>query len=359
MAWKIVDHITIYRDRSWYAAHPCIVRTSSGDLLTLFHRSTDLGYAHHAHPLFDLRACRSIDDGASWEEQHLVTCDPLGGVLDFGAHTLQDGSVFLHAATVELVPQGRSTSELRDWVSQPGIPFWIRSLDDGHTWTDPVRFPRLPEGFWGSPADNSGVCRSQLLQFPDGQILLPGKATDTMAEFRYFGMIQSSHDSGETWSYGGRIAEDTVAHFSEPAIHRTPSGRIMVLFRLHPNLPDDKDCRLAIVQSDDGGTTWTPWKRTTMKGCPGHLLGLRDSRIFATVGTRWAGQRGCLARVIDPEGSDIDDAPDIIVRADSSDNDCGYPWALQLSDEHVIVVYYYTYPDGTRGIEGTILEERT
>ena len=95
-----------------------------------------------------------------------------------------------------------------------------------------------------------------------------------------------------------------------------------------------------------------------MQGCPGHLLGLRDGRIFATVGTRWEGQRGCLARVLEPEGGDLDDAPDIQVRSDSSGSDCGYPWALQLRDGRVLVVYYYTYADGVRGIEGSILEER-
>ena len=111
-------------------------------------------------------------------------------MIDFGTHTLRDGSIFLHASTVELVPQGSTTFSHTAWLSRPGIPFWTRSRDDGGT-----------------------------------------------------------------WEYGGRIAEDAVAHFSEPAIYRTPGGRILVLLRCHPRQPHDTQCRLALVTSDDAGAT--------------------------------------------------------------------------------------------------------
>lgn len=358
MAWNVVEHVTIYRHADWYAAHPNVIRTPAGDLLALFHRSPDLGHAHHGHPLFDVRACRSRDEGATWGPAELVTCDPLGGVIDFGTHPLRDGSIFLHASAAELVPDGPTTPAHTAWSSRPGIPFWIRSRDDGRTWSEPVRFPRLPEGIWGHPAEHSGVSRSQLVELPGGRILLPSKATEQPDGGQpFFGMLRTSPDNGETWEYGGRIATDEVAHFSEPAIHRTPGGRILVLLRCHPRQPHDTQCRLALVTSDDDGASWSPWRFTSMKGCPGHLLGLRDGRILATVGTRWEGQRGCLARVLEPEGGDLDDAPDIQVRSDSADSDCGYPWALELRDGRVLVVYYYTYADGVRGIEGTILAE--
>ena len=358
MSWRVVDHLTIYREEGWYGAHPNIVRTPPGDLLVLFHRSPHLGYSHHGHPLFDVRACRSADGGQSWGPAQFVTVDPLGGVLDFGTHTLSDGSLFLHASTVELVPKD-GEGHGSEWVARPGIPFWVRSRDDGHTWTEPRRFPPLPDAVWGHPASHSGVCRSGLLALPDGRLLMPSKATghpDGSPPF--FGMCRVSTDLGENWEYGGRIAEDPVAHFSEPAIHRTPGGRILVLFRCHPGRKvANLDVFLARVCSDDGGQTWSAWEPTTMRGCPGHLLGLKDGRIFATVGTRWEGQRGCMARVLEPEGEDLDTAPDLVLRSDSHDRDCGYPWAVELEDGRVLVVYYYVYSDGHRGIEGTVVEE--
>lgn len=357
MSWRVVDHITIYKEMGWYSAHPTLVRTPVGDLLAFFHRSPDHGYSRHGHPLFDIRVCRSSDEGKTWSAPQFVTADPLGGVVDFGTHTLPDGSIFLHASTVELLPNKAQPHGA--WISRAGIPFWVRSRDEGHTWTEPVRFPALPDAVWGHPASHSGVCRSGILDMPAGRLLMPSKATENPeGHMPFFGMLRVSTDMGETWTYGGRIAKDPVAHFSEPAIHLTPQGRILILFRCHPfpNAPAD-EVHLAMVESEDDGETWSLWRPTTIMGCPGHMLGLRDGRIFVTVGTRWEGQRGCLARVLDPEGNDMEVSPDIVIRADSHDADCGYPWAVQLSDDRVLIVYYYVYQDGNRGIAGTIVEE--
>ena len=357
MSWRVVEHITIYHEADMYGAHPNVVRTPQGELLALFHRSPFIGGGHHGHPLFDVRACRSADEGQTWGPPELITADPLGGVIDFGTHTLADQSIFLHASTVELVPREGTDHTVREWISRPGIGFWVRSCDQGRTWTHPVRFPPLPDAVNGDPAEHTGVCRSGLLELPEGRLLLPSKATDKPDGAQpFFGMIRVSRDGGETWEYGGRIAQDEVAHFSEPAIHLTPSGRILVLFRCHPGRPGQPPF-LAEVYSDDGGQTWSPWRQTTMQGCPGHLLGLKDGRIFATVGTRWPGQQGCLARVLDPEASDLDRAPDLVIRSDSRDSDCGYPWSVELQDGRVLVVYYYVYQDGLCGIEGTVVEE--
>lgn len=363
MTWRVIDHVTIYREEGWYGVHPSVVRTPSGDLLALFHRAPFLGYPHHNHPLFDVRACRSTDDGQAWSPAELVTIDPLGGVLDFGTHTLSDGSIFLHASTIELV-QADDVAHGTSFVARWGIPFWVRSRDDGHTWTEPVRFPPLPDAVWGHPASwtqadtNSGVCRSGLLALPDGRLLMPSKAADNADGAQpHFGILRVSDDLGETWSYGGRIVEDPETHFTEPAIHMTPGGRIIVLYRRHPMPIRRGWWTLGLVESSNGGESWSTWRPTTVKGHPGHMLGLRDGRIFVTVGTRWPGQRGCTARVLEPEGSDLDSAPDLVVRADSLEGDTGYPWSVELNDGRVLVVYYYTYPDGQRGIEGTVVEE--
>ena len=63
-------------------------------------------------------------------------------------------------------------------------------------------------------------------------------------------------------------------------------------------------------------------------------------------------------QIADPEGTDLESTPEVVIRSDSIDGDCGYPWAVQLEDGRVLVVYYYVHPDGVRGIEATTLEER-
>ncbi len=381
MSWKVVDRMTIYHEIGMYALCPNVVRTPSGDLMVFFQRAPHLGYPHHDHPLFNVQACRSQDEGQTWSKASLITSDPLGGINDRGVHTLSDGSIFIHCSCTELVPSEGAEAHGADWVSRPGKPFWVRSQDDGHTWSAPERFPPVPDAVWGHPATHSGVCRSGLIELPDGRLLMPSKATDRPdGSMPCFGMLRVSHDMGATWEYGGRIAEDPVAHFSEPAIHRTPSGRILVIFRCHANQPQDRDERLplrdrqynsrfqALVTSDDDGATWTPWRRS-VHGYPAHMLGLRDGRIFLTVGTRWDGQSGCLARVLDPEGSelettpiqetapDLENGPDVIVQSDSFSHDCGYPWSVELNDGRVLVVYWHHYPDNHCGIEGAILAE--
>ena len=305
MGWNVVDRFTIYHEEGFYALSPNVIRTPGGHLLVTFQRATHVGFVNHEHPLCNVQACRSENEGRTWSESRLVTVDPRGGVMDRSAHTLPDGSIFLHCSCTEFVPAEGQGDDAKDWVVQAGKPFWVRSRDDGHTWSNPVRFPPLPDAIWGHPTQHSGVSRSGLLAHPDGRLLLPSKATDITEEFRYFGMLRVSHDMGETWEYGGRIAEDPVAHFSEPAIHRTASGRILVLFRCHANSPQNRDESIplrdrqynsrfqALVMSDDDGETWTPWKRS-VHGYPSHMLGLRDGRIFLTVGTRWDGNRVVL-----------------------------------------------------------------
>jgi len=255
----------------------------SGNLLATFQRAPHLGYPHHEHLLFNIQSCWSEDEGHTWSEARLVTADPFGGVMDRGVHILPDGSIFLHSSCTELVPAAGGVAHGTAWTVRRGKPFWIRSCDDGHTWSAPTRVPPLPDAVWGHPAQHSGVSRSGLLVLPDDRLLLPSKATDlTTSEFRYFGMMRVSRDMGETWEYGGRLAEDPVAHFSEPTIHRTLSGRILVFFRCHPGKLGPAIVRdqgfdgsfvedpqfvgrfLALVYSDDDSETWSSWRLTTI-----------------------------------------------------------------------------------------------
>ena len=233
MSWRVTERMTIYREQGFYALSPCVNRTPGGDLLMTFQRAPHVSLPNHKHPLFNVQACRSSDEGQTWSDAYLVTIDPLGGVMDRSCHTLPDGSIFLHSSCSELVPAEGSPAHGRDWTVRFGMPFWVRSTDDGYTWSKPVRFPPLPDAINGHPSEHTGVSRSGLLAMPDGRLFLPSKATDISHEFRYFGMLRISRDMGETWEYGGRICEDPVAHFSEPTIHRTPSGRILVLYRCH------------------------------------------------------------------------------------------------------------------------------
>lgn len=385
MAWHVADKTTIYREAGWYAAHPNVVRTPGGDLMVLFRRCPDLRCSHHAHPLFDVRACRSRNEGGSWSAPALAVSNPRGGMGDFGTHSLPDGSMYLHGSSLELVPEeavdarapwqgpaehgdllptaeNERRSDYNRWKVLYGPPLSAHSLDDGHTWSTPRPLEPLPDAVYGHPAAHCGASRSGLLALADGRLLMPGKATDRPDGGQpYFGMLRVSADAGRHWTYGGRIAEGPEIHFSEPAIHQTPAGRILVIFRCHlPRAAGEpfRQPRLAVVGSDDGGRNWSAVHVTAIEGSPAHMLPLSDGRILLTYGTRWTGQQGCCARVLEPEGRDLETAEVIRVRSDSYGfPDCGYPWSAQLRDGAVLVVHYHVYSDHVRGIEGTILRE--
>ena len=73
---------------------------------------------------------------------------------------------------------------------------------------------------------------------------------------------------------------------------------------------------------------------------------------------RGPGGGDLLPSVLDPEGADLDTAPESIIAADGNSPDCGYPWSVELNDGRVLVVYWHHYPDNHRGIEGAILAEQ-
>ena len=155
MSWEVTDRMTIYREEGFYALSPCVNRTPNGDLLMTFQRAPHIGMANHKHPLFNVQACRSSDEGRTWSDAYLVTIDPLGGVMDRSCHTLPDGSIFLHSSCSELVPVEGSEAHGLDWTVRFGMPFWVRSTDDGHTWSKPVRFPPLPDAINAHPSEHT------------------------------------------------------------------------------------------------------------------------------------------------------------------------------------------------------------
>jgi hypothetical protein len=62
------------------------------------------------------------------------------------------------------------------------------------------------------------------------------------------------------------------------------------------------------------------------------------------------------ARILNPDCTDFETAPEIVLRDDGGNADLGYPWSVQLDDKRVLVTYYYNIGDGYRHIAGTILE---
>ena len=136
-----------------------------------------------------------------------------------------------------------------------------RSHDNGETWGKPHRVPP-PEGIgWATSAP--------ILQLPGGELILPvyfwqqGKKSKS-------GLVRSNN-GGRTW--GGFAVIDPESdheHDSEPHIIRLPDGRLFTTLR---------PC-MCQSYSSDNGHTWTTSTRTGFEGhAPYHLV-TRDGLLL-------------------------------------------------------------------------------
>ena len=136
----------------------------------------------------------------------------------------------------------------------------------------------------------------------------------------------------------------------EPALYRTPSGKIICLIRT-ANLDD----HLVTAESTDNGRTWSPWRKREVIGHPYTPVPLPDGRVLLIYGYRHE-PYGIRARLLEPECGDIDTAPEFVIRDDGLGTDLGYPWGTVLSDGRVLAVYYIYGQDGIRHIAGSVLK---
>lgn len=162
--------------------------------------------------------------------------------------------------------------------------------------------------------------------------------------------LLASADAGHTWHYQCVIASSNEASFNETSLYETPAGEIVAFLRT-ANLDD----HTAVARSRNGGRSFEPWQDTGWQGHPHHAVRLEDNRALLVYGYRHP-PYGIRARLLNPECTDVDRAPEFVLRGDGGGTDLGYPWAIVLPGRRVLVVYYFQKDNGTRHIAGTWLE---
>ncbi len=364
---KIKD-IVIYRDSLFYSSFPSVVKRPDGEILVAFRRAPNRKYfgdkgISHTDPNSYLVMVRSTD-GENWtKEPELIYAHPFGGSQDPCLLQLRDGTLLCTSygwspvridadsllnrefPTIEKKHAGASA-----YTFLGG--YLVRSTDGGQTWQGPFYPPHI------SPEINSNILgkpipaynRGALCEGKNGRIYWVVAAKDSWSPEKTSTHLIISDDKGLSWKYSCPVAIDKKISFNETSVYETPKGNLVAFLRT-ANMPERLSC---IARSTDGGKSFK-WQSAGFYGYPLHALKLPDNRVLLTYGYRHK-PNGIRCRILNPECTDYETAPEFVIRDDGGTSDLGYSWSVQLDEHRVLVIYYMNIENGIRHIAGTILE---
>lgn len=359
---KIRDFV-IYEDPSFYAAFPSVIKNEDGEIIVAFRRAPDRKVfsesgTTHVDPNSYLVLVRSRDNGLSWsKDPELISAYPFGGSQDPCLLKLKDGTLLCTSYAWAFI-RG-DVQDLKQPVFAHGNNvvflggYLMRSSDMGNSWDGPFYPPRIPPEVKYSalgkplPAYNRGA----LWEARDGRICwVVAASTDPDDLRRTSNHLLISEDKGFSWQYSGPVAEDDEAAFNETSIYETPEGDLVAFIRTAGL--DDQAC---IARSTNGGNSFKAWGKMGFQGHPLQAVRMPDNRVFLVYGYRHE-PYGIRARILNAECTDYRTAVEIIIREDGGSTDIGYPWAVMLDDNRILVTYYFNIENGTRHIAGSVLE---
>lgn len=375
---KKLQDITIYKDPFYYVAFPSCVTLDNGEILLTCRRALDPRYLLTDNAPDDLR--NKITHVEARSHQAFIKLDqnanPIGEAQAVPLNTQaadQDGSLIK-------LSSGRIILSAFSWYPFPppfadlvksykrhfhGTPdttgsnylMWgayARYTDDnGQTWSPHQYLPAIPDADDIIPGKRpllGGAVRGLPVE-NDGEILIPSYTSPRQGA-KSAAYAFASSDNGDTWSFRSYVAQDenNQVDMHEPAFYNTPSGKIICFIRT-ANFDD----HLVTAESTDNGHTWSAWKKRNIIGHPYTPIRLPDNRVLLVYGYRHE-PFGIRARLLDPECTNIDTAPEFVIRDDGLGKDLGYPWGCVLPDGRVLVTYYFYTEDGIRHIAGSIVE---
>jgi sialidase-1 len=358
---KIRDFV-IYQHPQFYSSFPSVIKNDDGEILVAFRRAPERKIfrekgSNHVDPNSYLVLVRSRDEGKSWTEPELMYAHPFGGSQDPCLLKLKDGTIICTSYGWALVREDGIPNLKKPYLEAGGTIFlggyYVRSVDNGKTWQGPYYPPNIhPEIKYSAigeplPAYNRGA----LWEGKDGRIFwVVAAGTDAEKPRKTSNYLLISDDKGHTWEYSCLVAEDETAAFNEASIYETPQGDLVAFLRTAGL--EDQAC---VARSTDGGKSFGPWQKMGFKGHPLQALRLPDDRVFLVYGYRHK-PYGIRARILNAECTDYETADEIIIRTDGGSTDIGYPWAVMLNDNQVLVTYYFNIENGTRHIAGSILQ---
>ena len=356
-----VKDIVIYEDPMFYSSFPSIVKKENGEYVLAFRRAPERKIfgekgSNHVDPNSFLVKVTSRD-GINWSESpELIYAHPFGGSQDPCLLQLRDGTLLCSSYGWAFVrPDGLPNLKTPYFDTGNNAVFLggyvLKSTDGGNKWDGPYYPPNIePEvniSALGTPVP--AYNRGAMYEGKDGKVYWVVAASDSSEPKKTSNHLLISLDKGETWEYSAPVAVDEKVSFNEASIYETPKGDLVSFIRT-ANFED----QAVIARSTDKGKSFK-WESMGFQGHPLQALQLPDSRVLVVYGYRHQ-PYGIRGRILNAECTDFETAPEIILRDDGGNTDIGYPWAVVMDNDHVLVTYYFNIENGTRHIAGSILK---
>jgi hypothetical protein len=315
----------VYRDDSFYSAHPHAAPLTAAHWLMVFTRAPRRPIILHPpqDPAFQNMLMQTMDGGQSWSEPVAVPAQDWRGMECAGLTVLRSGRVLLNQWRFRWYPPGVESDPRDDTVAMPED--LERVLNDSGDL----------DGIAGAASVRDVLpCRR------GGGETWVHLSDDGGRTFRRSLTIDTGPFSG---GYGMRGA------FEEPAPLCLADGRVILMLR------ENNSRILHCVMSDDGGGTWTRPRPTGIPEYPAHLFHLTDGRLLCLAGRRWP-PFGAMAYFSHDRGASWDLKNPVVVRDDRANRDLGYPTGV-LGGNHDLNVF--CYGQDSRGITGIDMTKLT
>lgn len=343
--FKLLDTKVISHQPEYYHGWPTIARRSNGELWLVWSG----GREAHVCPFGQVVAMTSRDGGATWTwPRVLLDCaidDRDAGVLETAKGSLLV-STFNSLAYVPVLEQAEKSGKwpaekLARWqaahrrlspeAQQKELGQWmLRSTDGGVTWSPrygcTVNSPHGP------------------IQLRDGRQFYAGK--ELWTGDKRVGVCVSD-DDGQNWRWLAEIPTrkgDVAKDYHELHAVECANGTLLVHIRNHNKANASETLQ---TESTDGGKTWSEPHSIGVWGLPSHLLRLRDGRLVMSYGHRRA-PLGNQARVSADHGMTWSEP--MLISADGTSGDLGYPSTVQLDDGSLLTVWYEKLKDRTQAV---------